>query len=414
MRRHEVEAAQKFINDGKSADDFRQYLLDKMEAPAHIFADNANAAAIGMSDKDVRAYSFLRVLNYLANPQSASARNAAGFELECAAAAAAKAPQSPKGLLVPHDVLRAPVAFGQRDLQATASGSGAKMVATNLLMGSFIDLLRNKQVLAGAGMTVLNGLSGNVAIPRQTAAGTVYWVGESVDSTEADQTLDQVTLSPKIASAWTNYSKQLLQQTSLDVEAFVRNDLTTILALELDRAGLYGDPSGASGQPTGLTLQTNILKTAFAAAQPTFAEIVDMETQVAVNNADIASQRYLLNPKMRGQLKTALKFNLALTGTDTAGAIAVSGAQGPTIWEPGNTLNGYDTVVSNQVSATSSTKNHLFFGAWSQLLQGLWGGLDLVVDPYTQAQKATVRVIAHQMLDYAVRQPKAFAFNHQA
>jgi hypothetical protein len=42
------------------------------------------------------------------------------------------------------------------------------------------------------------------------------------------------------------------------------------------------------------------------------------------------------------------------------------------------------------------------------MVMGMWSGLDLMVDPYAGATAGTVRVIAHQDLDVAVKQPGAF------
>jgi hypothetical protein len=74
------------------------------------------------------------------------------------------------------------------------------------------------------------------------------------------------------------------------------------------------------------------------------------------------------------------------------------------IWEPGNTVNGYRTEVSNQVAS-----NDFWFGNWADLLLGFWSGLDLLVDPYTGATSGTVRVVALQDVDVAVRHGESFA-----
>ena len=40
---------------------------------------------------------------------------------------------------------------------------------------------------------------------------------------------------------------------------------------------------------------------------------------------------------------------------------------------------------------------------------GMWGGLDLMVDPYTGGAAGTVRIIALQDVDVALRHPESFA-----
>jgi HK97 family phage major capsid protein len=219
--------------------------------------------------------------------------------------------------------------------------------------GSFIELLRNRSALAGLGVASLTGLSGNVAIPRQTGAATAYWVAESGSPTESNQTVDQVNMSPKTCGAFTDYSRKLMLQSSIDVEQMIRQDLATVLALEIDRVGLYG--LGNTNQPLGIKLTTGINTVNFAGAVPTYAEVVSMESAIAADNADIGAMSYLMNAAMRGSLKT----------TEKASATAQF------IFEPGGTVNGYNAAVSNQVAS-----GDIFFAVWSQLIHGhvVWVG----------------------------------------
>jgi HK97 family phage major capsid protein len=326
----------------------------------------------------VRSFSFQRAINALANPQDRKLWEAAAFERECSEAAAAKAGKTAQGIMVPNEVLR-------RDLTVGTASAAGDLVGVDFRPGSFIELLRNRSALAGLGVTSLTGLSGNVAIPRQTGAATAYWVAESGAPTESNQTVDQVNLSPKTVGAFTDYSRKLMLQSSIDVEQMIRQDLATVLALEIDRVGLYG--LGNSNQPLGIKLTTGINTKDFAANTPTYAEVVDMESLIAADNADIGAMAYLMNASMRGALKTKDK------GTDT----------GAYVFEPGGTVNGYNAVVSNQVAT-----NDIFFAVWSQLIMGMWSGLDLTVDPYTHSTSGTVRVVALQDVDFAVRHPEGF------
>jgi hypothetical protein len=70
-------------------------------------------------------------------------------------------------------------------------------------------------------------------------------------------------------------------------------------------------------------------------------------------------------------------------------------------------MNGYNTLVSNQVAS-----GDLYFGDFSQLLVGMFGGLDIVVDPYTASTSGTVRVVALQSCDVAVRHATAFCLGN--
>ena len=275
------------------------------------------------------------------------------------------------------------------------------MVATDLLASNFIDLLRNRMVLQAAGATMLTGLVGNIAIPRQTGGATAYWVAENNSPTESQQAVDQVPMTPKTVGAYTDIARKLIMQSSVDVEAFVRRDLSTVQALAIDLAGLHG--TGASNQPTGVAITSGIGSVVGGSdgAAPTWANIVSLETEVAQDNADLGSLGYITNAKVRGKLKST--NNVANTAE--------------MVWDarfPDTPLNGYRAPVSNQVRSDISKGNGtnlsaIFFGNWSDLLIGMWGALDILVDPYTGSTAGTVRVVALQDVDIAVRHAESFA-----
>jgi HK97 family phage major capsid protein/HK97 family phage prohead protease len=371
-----ADLGRQMVESGRSIDEARAAVLDKLNI--HQEPVTMQAADLGLSEKESRSFSFLRAINYLSNPTDRSAREAAAFEIEASEAAAAKLGRQSRGITIPQDVLR-------RDLNVGTATAGGNLVATDLDAGSFIDLLRNASALDQAGATVLTGLTGNVAIPRQSGAATAYWVAESGSPTESQQTVDQVSLTPKTVAAFTDYSRRLMLQSSIDVENMVRNDLARVLALKIDLAGLYG--TGSNSEPLGLKLTTGIGTENFAAAAPTFEEVVALESDVATANALLGSPVYLMNAAMRGGLKTTKK----------------DAGSGMFIME-GNEVNGYRGVLSNQVAA-----GDLWFGNFADLIIGYFSGLDIMVDPYSNSTSGTVRVVAMQDVDIAVRHAESFS-----
>jgi HK97 family phage major capsid protein/HK97 family phage prohead protease len=371
-----ADLGRQLIESGRSIDEARAAVLDKLDNYQEPV--NMSAADIGMNEKESRSFSFLRAINYLANPTDRAAREAAAFEIEASEAAAAKLGRQSRGITIPQEVLR-------RDLNVGAATAGGNLVATELDAGSFIDLLRNASALDQAGATVLTGLTGNVAIPRQSGAATAYWVAESGSPTESQQTVDQVSLTPRTCAAYTDFSRRLMIQSSIDVENMVRNDLARVIALKIDAAGLYG--TGSSSEPLGLKNTTGIGTEDFAADAPTFAEVVALESDVATANALLGSPVYLMNAAMRGNLKTTKK----------------DAGSGIFIMENGE-VNGYRGVLSNQVAS-----GDLWFGNFADLIIGYFSGLDIMVDPYTNSTSGTVRVVALQDVDVAVRHPESFS-----
>jgi HK97 family phage major capsid protein/HK97 family phage prohead protease len=361
------------------------------EAIAKLTTAPVRTADVGMTKTEVKRYSLMRALNALANPSDAAAQRAAAFERECSDAVGAKLGKSARGFFLPHDVQK-------RDLTVSPASAGGNLVATDLLAGDFISLLRNAMVIMGMGTRMLTGLNGNIAIPRHSGAGTAYWVAESNAPTESSQTFDQVTMSPKTVGAFTDISRKLLLQSSLDVEALVQQDLATVLGLAIQQAAING--SGSSNQPSGLlTLITPSVAGGTDGAAPDWADIVELETDVSVANADVGTLSYLTNAKVRGKLK---------------GTSKVSGQNG-FVWEGGDTpLNGYRAAVTNGVPSnltkgTGTNLSAIIFGNFADLLIGMWGTLDLMVDPYSNSTSGTVRVVALQDVDIAVRHAESFA-----
>ena len=374
---------QGFIKDGKSVSEVNGEILDLISKRSEasntpIRSTDMSSNEVGLEAKEVKRFSFLRALHALSNPADRQAQDAASFEREVSEEASKRYGKPANGILVPNEVLK-------RDLTVGTATAGGNLVATDLLAGSFIDILRNRMAIMQAGTTVLSGLTGNISIPRQTAASTAYWVGEGSAPTESQQAFDQVNMSPKTLGGFTDFSRKTLLQASIDVEQFVRNDLAKVLALELDRAGIYG--TGSSNQPTGLT-QTTGIGTQTITTYGTFAEYIGMETDVASANADAGALKYIVNAAARGALKSTEK------ASNTA----------QFVWE-GNEINGYPALVSNQLA-----NNDVLFGDFSQLVLGTWSGVDLTVDPYAGATSGNVRVIALQDVDFAVKQPGAFCY----
>lgn len=392
--------ALKAISEGTTSEEFQRSLLDHLNKPKDQQQPAGGersgtkplaempSSVIGMDEKDIRRYSVFNVIRALANPNDASAQRAAAFEIECSNVAQQQYGRSAKGILIPDDVLRAFNAGGAPNTP-TGAQTGSNLVGTDFMAGSFIDLLRPRTTIMRLART-MGGLVGNVEIPKQTGGATAYWIGEGDDANETTPTIGQLGLSPKTVAAYTDITRRLLMQSTPDAEAIVRGDLVAAIAQAIDYTGYYG--TGTSNQPLGLANYTGINAVDFAASNPTYAELVQMETEIAADNADVNSMAYVINARMRGYAKTTPKF---------ASGASVSDAG--VIWEPGNTLNGYTAEVTNQVA-----NGDVFFGNFADLVVGMWGGLDLTVDPYSLSKSGGLRIVVFQDVDFAVRRVESF------
>jgi HK97 family phage major capsid protein len=398
-----AELARAAVTEGKTPTDFQSVLLDaadkRMSQP---LGEQTAAADIGMTEREVGEFSLLRVARALADPTSRSAREAAAMEFRASEAAASKAGKSTDNFVIPADVLRRAVGGDfNRDAMSTAvraalstsmtGGAGGHLVDTTLMTNSFIDLLRKRTTIMRLGR-VMGGLQGNVDIPKKTSGSSGFWVGEGGDVGETGIGLGNILLSPKTVGAYSDLTRRLLMQSSMDAEALVRSDLATALAQMMDLAGYYG--TGSANQPLGLANYVGINAVPFVGVNPTNGELIDMETQIALDNADVDSMKYVANASFRGYAKQTAKLG---TGTEA------------TIWEPGNSVNGYGCEITNQVAA-----GDVFMANFQDFIIGLWGSLELNIDKAALALSGGLRLIVFQDCDFVLRRTESVCLGRKA
>jgi HK97 family phage major capsid protein len=328
-----------------------------------------------------------------------------GVEAETHQDLAKRRNRAPQGVLIPWNLALDSGREVRTGVLNTTTGTGS---IPTILAPTLIDLLRTRMAVRAAGCTVMNDMRGLFAIPRQSGAGTGYWVAEAGAPTASNQTIDQVAFSPKTVGAYTDYTRRFLEESNQSAEEFVKNDLMAVVARALDLAALAG--TGSSNQPTGILNYASIPTVSLGTngAAPTYAALVQMETQVAVANADFGSLSYMVNAQGRSTLKQTAKigstFPVYLWDTQSPDANGV----------PQGLVNGYSARVSNQLPSnltkgTGTALSPIIFGNWSDLVIALWSGLDVLVDPYTGSNSGTVRVVVLQDADINLRHKESFS-----
>lgn len=396
--------AEKLINDDSSVDAARAVVMSQLGMRKVQFegkAHDAGAANLGLSNREVKRYSFLRVAAYLADPNPRTAESAA-FELDVARAAQAKHSRSASGVLIPWEVLNANRAAETPGQSVGVFGDGGALVGSNRLDAQFIDLIRNRSAFLNSGLTVLSGLEGNVEIPKKLGSSTYYFVGENAEVTNSKLGFGLVNMIPRTIGVRVPISRRMMIQASPDVENLVRLDMAESVALGMDSTIGYG--TGSNGQPLGIINTTGIGSVTFdTGADKVFPaslgggthdcgiwnDYVDLETALAANNLDDGSMTYVMNSVVKGALKQTLRASAA--GSDY-------------IMTDAGEVNGYPVVVSNQMQT-----NDVLFGNYADCVVGMWSGLDVVIDPYTQSASGQVILTVHQDFDVAVRRPQSFA-----
>lgn len=363
----------------------------------------------GLSKKefaDLQNYSFLRAFNQCLENEEVQD----GIEGEMHKEAIkeyrnAKIDRNGGNLLIPQLVLRSAGCLGgmeQRDLTATggALAEGGFTIATQL--GSLVDRLRKKLVMQSMGVTLLGGLQGNLDIPKVAADDQAVEKAENATSAESSPTFSKISMSPRRLPVFAEVSRQLLLQTSVDVEAWLRSDLAFQIAQVMDSRAING--SGVN-QPTGILNAVGVGAVALGAngAAPTYDMVVDLETAVANLDADLGALGYVTNTKTRGKLKKTL------VAANTAGNM---------VWDrenPSSPLNDYRVGISNLVPSnlvkggSGAVCSAMIFGNYNDALMGQWGGLEFLVNPYSKDTEGLIRINCWTFYDFLLRRVESFA-----
>lgn len=320
-----------------------------------------------------------------------------GREREMSAELERRSGRKAQGVMVPMSV------FEKRVLTTAlpAGGPGSNLISTDHRGDLYFDRLRARLVIRRLGATVLSGLVGNVDIPALAASATAGWVAENAALTPSDPEFRQVTMGPKHAGAIVELSRNMLMQTSPDIEALIRDDLAKVLAEAVDRVAIKG---GGTNEPDGILETSGIGSVALGdvGAALTWDDVNDLVAQVEVDDADAGALAFLTNAKVRNSCRKALK----VSGDAGAGFI----------WSEPAALAGYPAAVtslvpSNLTKSTGTALSAMIFGNFNDMLMGFWSELDILVNPFesTAYAKGNVQVRAMMTLDLAIRHPQSFA-----
>jgi HK97 family phage major capsid protein len=412
--------ADEHIKSGKSVEEFRVMTLKKAEADQADAKKRADEAAKSGKKPDRPAeltsrqaevfdeserreigkrFNVMNLLRYLDESRNQGQSHIdIGFEREVSKTVEKRSGKGTQGFIIPHSAM-----LSVRADPFLKGSNGSNMVQTTLML-PMIEALRSKMVLARAGVQIMSGLVGDVAFPKGGAIAGGWVDGENGAGTEGKPTIGQVTGTPKTASGWTDISRRLLIQSSVDVENFVQNELLQTIARLIEVATFAG--TNANGQPKGLVNTANVLNPTVTVNAPTRAQIMSFVSNIAAANADIGGMAWMLPPAVWALLGNTP--NGSVTILNQAGSENVGG--GPL---PGFLLDtDRGTMLGNPYfMSTNVTLKSLWLGVWNQIITGLWSGVDIVLDPYTNSTTGAVRVIALQDCDIMVRHPQAFAYN---
>lgn len=354
--------------------------------------------------RDVDSFDMAKVLNHLhADARGSRVGNLDGIEAEMIAEgikeARAAGIQS-AGILLPRMLVRRE----NRDMTATGTTSttgdqGGMTIATN--KRGLLDDFFNASVLRGLGSTVLEGLTGNLDIPRLTAGTAGAKKAENATADEVTPLTAMLSLSPKRLPAYIDISEQLLNQSSVAIEAILRNHLTAQMSAVREAAFFHG---GGTNEPTGIAGTSGIGSVAGGTngAAPVWTHLTGLEEKVDAQNALLGNLAYVSNGQIRKKLKETPRQS--------------SGVEGNFLLGTDNMVNGYKAAFTNAVSRTltkgsaSAVCSAIFFGNFADFYEAYWGGVSLeMVRDKTNAISGLYTLVANCYYDGGVVRPKSFA-----
>ena len=324
------------------------------------------------TDKEARAFNVLSMVNAMANDSFAGSHS---FELEVLGDYAAR-----NGLAFNPTSPRIPIELiATRDMSVAGVSGSQYLTSTDTAAPS--DILRPVSVTVQAGVTVIPDLKANVAIPLVGTAATGHWLGtEHTAITETQPVIGQASMTPKTVAAFLRFSKQLSREPA--VEPFLRSHLVGTIGQLVDQAVLNG--SGVSGEPQGLFQTPDI--TSQSGTSLTWESVLAMKKAAAAANGEASA--WIGTPATREILE----------GREKA---AGSGF----IWDDGR-MAGIPAFATMGAPVAS-----LCCGPWSSIVLGLWGDVEVTVDPYTSWNTGVLQMRVMLHCDVAVLNRQAFVIS---
>lgn len=264
-----------------------------------------------------------------------------------------------------------------------AANVGKALIGTEHRADMFIDKLRTVMAVQP---TFMDGLVGNVDIPLLSGSSTVNWVvGLNSDAGETKPATDSITLSPKKLTGYVDVGLDLLTQGTPDATNIVLSDLFEVMARKLENTILKGATVSTLTIP-GLSGTTGVKTVVIAdVTKATWQDMLGFESAVS-SYANMGNVQFIMSGPDRAMFKGISK--------DTGSGRFICEA---------NEIDGYKAAISGELAS-----GDIFFGDFSRILVGRWGGLEVMIDPYSLSKSGGVRLVVRMICDIAVRQPEAF------
>ena len=351
--------------------------IEMIERQEKLNAEIASkvVAPVSNEPKEVRNFSFFKAVNDFTNGKLDGVEREMHEE---AVNEARSAGRSINGLGIPSFMLES---------RANVTQGTSAIAPTNVL--GFADAMREASVFDKVGANILTGLSANTTIPV-AGASSVEWEGEIDLAADGGANFGKVELNPTRLASYVNISKQLLLQNGAAAEQAIIRDLGRATAQKMDAA--IFSTAGVTGAPDSLgeLATSTFTESAFSNLASIMLDFVTAEQTLAEAGGLEGNLAYVASPALMAQLKQSAQV-----------AAVNAGMQG-------SLINGYPTFFTNGCTKTGSASADFFFGDFSKLYMGMFGGLDIMVDPYSVAINGQTRLVLNQYMDWGVSDGAGF------
>ena len=352
--------------------------IEMIERQEKLNAEIASkvVAPVSNEPKEVRNFSFFKAINDFTNGKLDGVEREMHDE---AVNEARSAGRSIDGLGIPSFML---------ETRADVTQGLSAIAPTNVL--GFADAMREASVFDKVGANILTGLSANTNIPVTTAS-TVEWEGEIDAAADGGNNFTKVELTPTRLASYVNISKQLLIQNGAAAEQAIIRDLGRATAQKMD-AAIFSTAGvgGAAPDSLGQLASSTIAQAGFADYASIMLDFVNAEAKIAEVGGLEGNLAYVASPALMAQLK------------QSAQVASVNAAM------QGSLINGYPTFFTNGCTKSAGVSADFFFGDFSKLYMGMFGGLDIMVDPYTEAVNGQTKLVLNQYMDWGVSDGAGF------
>lgn len=355
--------------------------IEMIERQEKLNAEIASkvVAPVSNEPKEVRDFSFFKAINDFTNGKLD------GVEREMHEEAineARSAGTSIAGLGIPSFMLES---------RANEPTQGGSLIAPTNVLG-FADALREASVFNRVGANILTGLSANTTIPVTSKQSVAWATAEVAASADGGTDFTKVELSPVRLASHVNISKMLLAQNGASAEQAIIRDLGRASAGAIDGAIFsttnVTDAPGSLGATTGVSTITST--STYAANASIFEDFILAEAKLAEVGGLEGNLAYVAHPKLMKDLKRS------------AQVLAVNAGM------QGNLVNGYQTFFTNGCTSNAAASADFYFGDFSKMYMGMFGGLDIMVDPYSVAINGQTRLVLNQYMDWGFANPSGF------